>query len=267
MLLSAEGFVTVLVVAVLPVARLVTSLTIVLATLVPKLELRPVFVSAFVTMLLTVLGFPLARLLVAALRIALATVVPTVELTPVFASAFVTMLLSVEGLLTMLLNEVEFVLVLLSPEELTVVEATVVGEPTLVKLTAPKPGMVPPLVLVKLEPGVVGMLITGITVLPVVELVVPVELTVVPVPVVVPVVGVFGVPVPILPCETTVPTVSTPTDIPWSATFGASRLFAARAWTCNAVRVEVVAEDPEDLVWSGVPTVTLTARRWQRKRL
>lgn len=180
------------------------------------------------------------------------------------------------------------------------------------KGTAPEPGMVPPLVLVTLEPGAVGRLRTGmLPVPPVVELVVlvgpnvlvvavvvPVVLVVVPVelvgwvmvtvpmlplvglsvvvvlvllepavletllvaaPVVVPVVGVLVLPTPVFPCADTDPTVVTPTDIPWSAMFGASRLFAARAVICNGVRVAVVPEDPEDVVWTGVPTVMLAA--------
>lgn len=177
------------------------------------------------------------------------------------------------------------------------------------KGTAPEPGMVPPVVLVTLEPGAVGRLRTGmLPVPPVVELVVlvgpnvlvvavvvPVVLVVVPVelvgwvmvtvpmlplvglsvvvvlepavletllvavPVVVLVVGVLVPPTPVFPCADTDPTVVTPTDIPWSALFGASRLFAARAAICKGVRVAVVPEDPEDVVWTGVPTVTLAA--------
>jgi hypothetical protein len=254
MLLSVEGFVTVFASGVVPLARPTTSLTIVLATVVPRLEVKPVFVSAFATMVLRVEGVPLARLLVAALKMALDTLVPKVGLTPVFASAFVTMLLRVEGFVTRLLSEVEFVLVLPSPEELTVVEPSVLRDPRLVKVTPPEPGMVPPLVLVKVDPGVVGRLIVGIPVLPMVVPVMPVEPTVTPVPV-----GVVLGTGPGRPCEMTVPTTATPSGIPSSAMFAASRLLGARTWTCKAVFEAAPDDDFESVAWLAVPTATLMA--------
>jgi hypothetical protein len=70
----------------------------------------------------------------------------------------------------------------------------------------------------------------------------------VPVPVVVPIVGVLVLPGPVFECEDTDPTISAPVVSPWSALFGAPRLFGAREWICKGVLVAVVADDPVDVV-------------------
>jgi len=142
------------------------------------------------------------------------------------------------------------------------VEAVVtvlVVDARLMNTIAPEPVVLPPVVLVAVEPGVVGMLnVTGVVLVVVDELVV----------VVVPVVLTLDPAVPDPPLtrrlvEETVPTVTIPTDTPWNAAFAAPRLFGARVWICKPPPVEVVPEDddpePEDVAWLGVPRVTLKA--------
>jgi len=108
---------------------------------------------------------------------------------------------------------------------LAVLELAVVDK---VMVMLPPPMLMVGVVLVVLEPGVV--------------VTVPV-----PVPVVLPVVvvGVLGTG-PGRLCETTDPTVSTPSDIPWSARFAASRLFGASVWICKPTFEVVPEDDPPD---------------------
>jgi len=196
---------------------------------------------------------------VAAFRIALATLVPTLEVRPVFVSAFVTILLSVEGVVTAL--GVVPVLVLLTPEELAVVEAAGLAGVRLMKVTDPAPGVVPPLVLVTLEPGVVGMVMIGT--IPVLLLVLLVEVPVVRVTLVrlelTPDEAVPDPPPPDRPVETTVPTVAMPTGRPRNAA-PASRLLGAKLWIFKPP-VDVVPAPPDSTVRAriGVPTVMLMA--------
>jgi hypothetical protein len=116
-----------------------------------------------------------------------------------------------------------------------------------VKVTAPLPTVVPPVVLTNVVPGVVGRFVKTTaplptvvppevftTVVPVVDEVVEVvELELVVVPVVEVTTGLVVVVPPTgrLPVDATVSTVATPSGNPCSARLAASRLFGASVWT------------------------------------